>query len=798
MAQYQLKVMLNTSIPTSVGYTELTIDMLNYDPPPGKGVGKILVKYPFFDPFANYPRKEIQNLEYYKRLEVFFNEEKFKSVVLQYSGQTKEKLKKENIKKNSEEEDVVEMNDNKISNFEFTIQTILCTGFPVNNYFQSIEYYNPKIRTKSLTLKGSSSWFPFLPGRFDRKFSHLKIGGGFYTVTGVVWINDAFNHPKYSPVLESYGKYNDEKKPTEIEKKLVDVSYRRDIELNMFVLNMYRDNLNQSNTPWRSVSIKSLKDLKKDRQYSREKESTSLDIQISFQEDILKKLLYAPEIVNMFDHLEISGNYYSKFADFTEIENNIYYQRTDANSKYKLEEIESIKKQKPENKSYYYWKQLHEFDTDVTNGLNGLLYTKLSGFNTTYSKHEIELYGNIYETYKKKQSFKPDIIPIKELELFLDDYDLKKTYLIEKKKNNEIYWLYKIFIENYKDIKTRTVSLPVSSAKRAVYDKINELMLCFIDDENGNQNNRNKQLKENIEVFLGKFTDDQFRMLGNVNYADSLRVFVRKMRGYDIEKRAYTYVQSNADFTDDPNKSEIDAIIAQKFKNFNVYSNSLKELANSRIVANPFWKTETDKFVGIKKGKITLKVEKNKSDMFETLTNCKEFNSRCRKNKEAADYLYTNLDELKTSGEKGLTVYEAYIQTNVIKGKITKDNYSSLKCAYLNYSLGAMYQRMRKKTRENYIVKNKVYFDLEDKIKQVDADLMKKSSFSFWPMSMTKKANVPANKKAAAEPNKNDKKKKGGRRSRKNRKNTVIKKIYTHKKSSRLGLKHKTRRTHSS
>ena len=61
MAQYQLKVMLNTSIPSSVGYTELTIDILNYEPPP-TGKPKKLGKYPFFDPFANYPRRLIQNL----------------------------------------------------------------------------------------------------------------------------------------------------------------------------------------------------------------------------------------------------------------------------------------------------------------------------------------------------------------------------------------------------------------------------------------------------------------------------------------------------------------------------------------------------------------------------------------------------------------------------------------------------------------------------------------------------------------------------------------------------------------
>ena len=798
MAQYQLKVMLNTSIPASVGYTELTIDMLNYAPPPGKGVGKILEKYPFFDPFANYPRQVIQDLEYYKRLEVFFNEEKFKSVVLQYSSQTKEKLEKKykktriggGVEEADEAGNTADMNENRISNFEFTIQTILCTGFPVNNYFQSIEYYNPKVRTKSMTLKGSS-WFPFLPGRFDRKFSHLKIKDAIYTVTGVVWVNDAFNHPKYAPVLESYGKYSEEKIPAKIDKKLDDAADKREVEMNMFLLNVYRDNLNQSTTVWKSAK---LKDLKKRRDGGgrglSDRELNSLDIQIAFQENIIQSLLFAPQINNLFDTLDISGQYYSRIGSDDDIKNNIFYFRGPTTYyEENKSEREKINKQPVENQAYFYWKQVLEFDINPPGkekSLNGCQYDVTAPIfhntpptTTEFSKaiqgKQQELYSAIEDTYKKKQSFKQDIIPAKELVFFLEDYGLNATYSIEKKKNNEIYWLYKVLIENYKDIKKREETLPSSEKKRG-YKTLIGLVENFIDVGN-------KQVKENLETFMGKFTDEQFKMLGNVNYADQLRTFIRKMRGYDMEKRAYTYVQTNADYADDPNKTEIDVIIAQQFKNFNVYSNSLKELANTRIVSNPYWKLETDKFVGTKKGKITLK-EKDKGDMFGILTNCKEFNSRCRKSKQAADYLYTGIDELKHTPGSGLTTYEAYIQTNVIKGKITKENYSYLKCAYLNYSLGAMYQRMRKKTRENYIVKNKVYFDLEDKIKQVEID-MKKKRIDFWPSFFKKDV-----KKAPVD------KKKGGRATRKHKNRVVVKKgfRYTRKKTSLLGIDNKTRK----
>ena len=42
MAQYQLKVMINTSIPNSQGYTELTSDILNYEVPEGGGCNDVI------------------------------------------------------------------------------------------------------------------------------------------------------------------------------------------------------------------------------------------------------------------------------------------------------------------------------------------------------------------------------------------------------------------------------------------------------------------------------------------------------------------------------------------------------------------------------------------------------------------------------------------------------------------------------------------------------------------------------------------------------------------------------------
>ena len=937
MAQYQLKVMLNTSIPEKSGYIELTSDILNYDPPDGKGK-KTLVKYPFFDPYADYPRQEIQDLEYHKRLEVFFNEEKFKSMVIEYSNkkngstatkhggvkegvQTRsntknkreeekqeeeeeeeeeekegkeekkeeekegkeEKKEEENAdvegkgkgkgngneeKKNSfpdrkittkgqqlgkpgliphvkkteetkvavnssnnadeiakekkikaekEDEEKEKKQQKKISNFEFTIQTILCTGFPVNNYFQSMEYYDPSIRTKSLTLKGSS-WFPFLPGRFDRKFSYLKIGGGVYTVSGVVWVNDALNHPKYLPVLESYGKYNEEKNPDALTKKQAELKDRKELEMNLFILKLYKDNLNQNSTVWRSANVNNL-NKKKQMDRLSVNDILSFDIQIAFQEDVLKQLNNAPEINDLFE--DLSANYTDKtktekykYSSVTETENNIFLMRGKLNKddnevKPPGTDYEDINMQAESNRVYFYWKTIHEnvikYDeinsdkkqklSDVTKDSieflsknkqkEGIFHKTKKTPNhkvllTDISGNTAKYYKEIYETYKKKQTFKQ--IDESSLRPFLDDYNLGGKY---KNEADKMYWLYKTLLENHKDIKEREKTLKAEETniekekenklreKLTAYKIIVPMMKLFIDDEN-KEDNLNQNVKDGLNKFLLKFPLSDISKLSNVTYRTELEAFVKKMSQLEIEEKTYNYVSSNADFTDDPHKKEIDGIIAEKFKHFNVFSSALKELATTRIVSNPFWKVETDKYVGIKKGKIVLSTDKNKEDIFKELNICKETNAKCKNNKLKSDLLNTELDELKFPADKNAksvgfqapTVYEAYIQTNVIKGKITKENYGKLKCAYLNYSLGAMYQKMKKKTRENYIIKNKVYFDLEKEIKKAEAELKPNGK-------VAKKKNVMTPR--------NIKGKKGGRRSRKHK---VVKKHGTRKRKS--------------
>ena len=109
---------------------------------------------------------------------------------------------------------------NAEKNFEFVLQTILCTGFPVSNYYQTMEFYDSGITNTKITLKGSKGVFDFiLPSRFKPCFSYIKQNSSIYTSTGVIWLNDALSHPKYKAIIDAHKRHIEEKNKSDDKKK---------------------------------------------------------------------------------------------------------------------------------------------------------------------------------------------------------------------------------------------------------------------------------------------------------------------------------------------------------------------------------------------------------------------------------------------------------------------------------------------------------------------------------------------------------------------------------------------------
>ena len=199
---YQLKLEIDTSLDT-VGRKTFTKDLLNLK----NYKGRPLETYPFFAPYKIYRKGKIQRMTYLERIELFFNRQRFEQVVFGKKSKTKRKAMKR--KKYESRDDGFE--DLKEKNFIFTLKMLFSTAFPiVDNVSRSIEYFGGDILS-NFTLKGTNLEFlPFLSGKFDKKFSHLKLNNEIYTVTKVIWVNDIFNHPLYNRIIDNFRKIKDD------------------------------------------------------------------------------------------------------------------------------------------------------------------------------------------------------------------------------------------------------------------------------------------------------------------------------------------------------------------------------------------------------------------------------------------------------------------------------------------------------------------------------------------------------------------------------------------------------------
>lgn len=211
---FQLKLELDTSMPSNNKMT-FNKNLLNL-----KGYkGRPLDMYPYFAPYKVYRKAKIQRMTYLERVELFFNRQRFEQVIFGRKSKTKKKMAK---RKRIEMDEGLESLKDK--NFVFTVKMLFSTAFPiVDNFSQSSDYFNRDI-TRSFSFKGTNlEFFPFLSGKFDKKFSHLNLGGEIYTVTKVIWVNDVFNHPLYNRIVDNYRKIKDDMEALSIrEEGLID------------------------------------------------------------------------------------------------------------------------------------------------------------------------------------------------------------------------------------------------------------------------------------------------------------------------------------------------------------------------------------------------------------------------------------------------------------------------------------------------------------------------------------------------------------------------------------------------
>ena len=176
---------------------QLTSDLLIYDTATNQ-VPNLTNKLPLITGSIKYDEKFLFNLStkyFHKLLEFFFDRQEFEkrcnAMTSQYNVKSRE-----------------EYNKNVEKNVEIMLTLLFPTKFPVMRNFNTS--YNEFIKREG---PGEVS-FKFAVGldkdgslTLGNRYSYIKLEGGEYTVTKILWLNDIFNHPVYREFINEYRDY---------------------------------------------------------------------------------------------------------------------------------------------------------------------------------------------------------------------------------------------------------------------------------------------------------------------------------------------------------------------------------------------------------------------------------------------------------------------------------------------------------------------------------------------------------------------------------------------------------------
>ena len=610
MSVHQLKILLKTSIPEQGELIELTSSLL-----PIK-VKEQLNKYPYFSPSLEYPRTVIQDMRYEDRIKFFFNQGTFNKYMKKYNKKLKKEKdlgkssnqsidKEEGEKEKENEKKNVEKNVNEIygsdlciGNFLFTIQTILPTGYTPDNHYQSIEFYDPNVRDKLFTLKGSKpGWISSLlvPRRYKRNFSHINYNNATYTVDKVTWVNDAINHPDYNPIIESYAEGEKDK-------------------------------------------------VKQDKEMSIKKEELESKIEMEYKLFVLKMLL-------KLDKYKV----YTKETSSREGSESI--RKRIENAMYKI-----VLKEKGKEKGKEKEKEVHDDFKDF--------HTLIKTFDDNFNNSK---FGKLYKGIKDDKPY------------WLGTTLLKNEDKITK---NETYNNY--FTDFYEFFSSKS-----ESGFSTIKKRIEEHLYPFFDAYN-------KFTKAKSILYSNR--------TGPLPNSKDIMIFAENVSINTMRITAINYKQSGQDYKGDIDAKEIESYLKSEFKEYLSKSQSITALYNKYYITNQYWKQEIESHINESSGKFNLEEDDENNNgqqcQFEMdMKRCYDSNSLCKTKgiyQESSKYLKIGLDRLKSS-TSNVAILEAILYVDVMKGKVTNQNYKSINCTYSNNKLGYHIDELNESTTENNI-----------------------------------------------------------------------------------------------
>ena len=205
----KLKLLLDTNIPNKKEPILFTRNIL-YNPISNTNSSTEL---PFFNTQYKYPKYVLNNLSYDKCIQFFFDKKIFIEMLNTY-------IVKESLSPAITPEEIKDIIDFNINTM---VELLFPTKYPNMNNYDS--YSNNILEIQpGLSFKGSLGVFEqILPNNLRTNYSYINIDNKKYTIVKTTILNDIFNHPGYSKMIESYNKINLKKMESNIQKKIKNI-----------------------------------------------------------------------------------------------------------------------------------------------------------------------------------------------------------------------------------------------------------------------------------------------------------------------------------------------------------------------------------------------------------------------------------------------------------------------------------------------------------------------------------------------------------------------------------------------
>lgn len=260
-----------------------------------------------------------------------------------------------------------------------------------------------------------------------------------------------------------------------------------------------------------------------------------------------------------------------------------------------------------------------------------------------------------------------------------------------------------------------------------------EYIMKNVDDKSNVLNDVNAIIEKIKKLVENTSKDTVQKEIPGVSYKNAFKKKFNEIKQYIEDIEIYSQM-NNGSVLQEGILANASKGISQDVSVYNTFSSALRDLNDNKEISNQYWLNEALKYSLNKEDKFKKDENADEDFLFESILKCKEDKKVCNL-ANVNKYLVLGLEKLKNSkieskNKKAVSenitetysVHQAYVYLNVIKGVVDNSNHKLVFCKAADNFFGDYFYREEDITeKEEDTIKNSIFMDLEDKIKEIES-----------------------------------------------------------------------------